>query len=89
VRKSRERVEMLDGLSELMWGRKLSKSLDDRACVKCGGEVVRFRDRESAKEYDISGWCQKCQDEFWVPPERNEPVSDEEWYAKNILPLEE
>ncbi len=36
------------------------------ACVRkpigCGGPAVVFTDELSAKEYTISGLCQKCQD---------------------------
>ena len=32
-------------------------------CVFCGAEILEFRDKLSAKEYTISGLCQKCQDD--------------------------
>jgi len=32
------------------------------APVGCGGPATEFRDALSAKEYTISGLCQKCQD---------------------------
>ena len=31
----------------------------------CGGPAVEFRDALSAKEYRISGFCQKCQDSIF------------------------
>jgi len=31
-------------------------------CSGCGGEIIGFRDRLSAKEFRISGLCQVCQD---------------------------
>jgi len=36
-------------------------------CPFCGEavEVEGFRDRRSLKEFQISGLCQKCQDEFF------------------------
>ena len=36
-----------------------------KACVKCRGDASEFKDELSAKEYTISGWCQKCQDAFF------------------------
>jgi hypothetical protein len=32
------------------------------APIGCGGPATEFRDHLSAKEYRISGLCQKCQD---------------------------
>jgi hypothetical protein len=34
----------------------------------CGGDAKEFRDERSAREYTISGLCQKCQDEVFNPP---------------------
>lgn len=31
----------------------------------CGGEATEFRDPVSTREYQISGLCQKCQDEVF------------------------
>lgn len=31
-------------------------------CPTCGGKIEGFRDKLSAKEFGISGMCQKCQD---------------------------
>lgn len=33
--------------------------------VGCGGSATEFRDALSAKEYTISGLCQKCQDKIF------------------------
>ena len=34
-------------------------------CVQCGGDATEFRDDLSAKEYTLTVWCQKCQDNFF------------------------
>ena len=37
-------------------------------CPFCGKEIdpdTEFRDEKSRKEFDISGMCQKCQDELF------------------------
>jgi len=34
-------------------------------CTKCKQSVSGFRNRESVKEYQISGMCQECQDEMF------------------------
>ncbi len=31
----------------------------------CGMPATGFRDGRSSREYRISGWCQKCQDEIF------------------------
>ena len=36
-------------------------------CRTCNGTVGPFRDSLSRREYDISGMCQKCQDEIFTP----------------------
>lgn len=43
-----------------------------RNCVFCGGFIdpQKFKDRLSEKEYQISGLCQKCQDETFKEPEK-------------------
>ena len=40
--------------------------LNQGLCVKCGAQAVgAFKDSLSAREYEISGLCQKCQDEVF------------------------
>ena len=39
-------------------------------CVRCGGNAVIFTDEKSITEYHKSGYCQRCQDWFFVEPER-------------------
>ena len=38
-------------------------------CVK---PLMRWKDALSEKEYRISGMCQSCQDEFFIPPDDEE-----------------
>jgi hypothetical protein len=38
-----------------------------RRCVWCGKPATEFRDELSAREYEISGTCQACQDEVFAP----------------------
>jgi hypothetical protein len=39
-----------------------------RACVACGGEAEIFADELSARDYNITGMCQNCQDDMYVEP---------------------
>jgi hypothetical protein len=36
-------------------------------CVICGGDAILFSDNLSETEYTISGMCQLCQDEIFIP----------------------
>ena len=33
-------------------------------CPGCGGPITGFRDSLSKREFEITGMCQKCQDEM-------------------------
>ena len=35
-------------------------------CVKCGRDASKFKDEVSIKEYLITKFCQKCQDEYYA-----------------------
>jgi len=61
--KSPEMTSFLDALSRQIHGRTRSECVENRICVACGAEVTEFRDECSAREYDLTGYCQDCQDE--------------------------
>jgi len=46
---------------------QLSTAHDSETCINCGGNATldTFTDDRSIKEYQISGLCQKCQDEVF------------------------
>lgn len=56
---------LFDTLSMRMFGRVYSKCKRDWICVSCGKEVEGFKDDLSMREYEISGFCQKCQDKVF------------------------
>ena len=43
------------------------KAVEQKKCPICGIKIsmVAFRDELSVKEYEISGICQKCQDDIF------------------------
>lgn len=41
----------------------------DKNCTWCVEPITKFKDELSATEYQISGLCQKCQDEVFDEPE--------------------
>jgi hypothetical protein len=61
--KSPEMKRLLDKISQQVYGRKRSECLESATCTSCGSEVKEFRDSLSRKDYGLSGFCQKCQDE--------------------------
>lgn len=46
-------------------GGRHSLCIEEGVCTQCSEEVVEFKDELSAREYKISGLCQKCQDKLW------------------------
>jgi len=43
-------------------GMSRSEALNNKKCVLCGKDAVKFKDDLSKKEFKISGMCQVCQD---------------------------
>jgi hypothetical protein len=41
------------------------EAIHTQNCVSCSGPAEKFEDEISAKEYRISGLCQKCQNEVF------------------------
>lgn len=62
--KSATTEELLENLSQELYGR----SRKDNCCVKCGSTKVNhedFTDKLSRKEFELTHWCQICQDEVF------------------------
>ena len=47
------------------WKMSRSEALKNKKCVKCGDNAIKFKDAPSKKEYTLTAWCQKCQDDFF------------------------
>ena len=69
VMKTQNMTVTLDNISLRNLGRARSLAIAGRSCVTCGKRADIFRDSLSVKEYNISGMCQKCQDEIFVEAE--------------------
>ncbi len=54
--------EMENLLREFLPSRK---NMDERKCVFCGVNADHFDDEISAREYEISGLCQSCQNKVF------------------------
>lgn len=55
----------VESLIKSVFGIDRVKDIAENTCTMCRAPAVEFRDALSAKEYTISGMCQKCQDRFW------------------------
>ena len=71
--------KFLDDLSDAIYGdpasgiiKSASKSIEQDICVRCNEPAVEFTDEISRREFTISGFCQKCQDWVFAPPEDEE-----------------
>lgn len=49
-----------------------------RKCASCYEDATEFKDEISAKEYNISGLCQKCQDKYFVEEQKEEFMREEQ-----------
>jgi len=60
-------TKFLDKLTEGGFGKKQSEAKQENICTTCGKPIYPkdFRNLVSIREYDITGNCQKCQDDFF------------------------
>jgi len=65
VGRSEGMQKFLDSFAEKAFGRSQTGAKEKGVCVYCGNKIKMedFKDRLSIKEYEISGLCQKCQDD--------------------------
>lgn len=55
----------LENLGMAVFGRSRELARAGNQCIKCGGLATDFRDEVSRREYNITHFCQKCQDEIF------------------------
>ena len=65
MERTKELQSFLDGFTKKAFGRSQTEANKKKICVFCGKEIKMedFKDQLSIKEYEISGLCQKCQDD--------------------------
>lgn len=51
-----------DAIAKQLFGRDPVACKASGICVTCGGDASSFKDELSAREFQISGMCQTCQD---------------------------
>ena len=62
-----EKSSEIDNLIKHLMGKDRKQTISTGGCMTCerNALLLGFRDNLSAKEYTISGMCQKCQDEVF------------------------
>lgn len=63
--KTKQITALLDDITKQVFGHTRTNSIGTDTCVRCGCIANEFKDQRSAREYKISGFCQKCQDEIF------------------------
>lgn len=74
--KSPEMNAFLNSFTRAAFGTSREECMEKGLCVTCGGKAFCFTDELSAKEYNISGMCQICQDATFVDPEEDDAERD-------------
>ena len=63
--KSKQITAFLDTFGENNFGETRTHAITQGFCLTCGQPAVEFRDDLSEREFQISGMCQDCQDNFY------------------------
>ncbi len=66
-RRTPEVMDTVDAMANEEYGMTLTSALEEGVCVDCKQkvEVGSLRDALSVREYQISGFCQSCQDKVF------------------------
>jgi len=62
----------LDGLSRGMGFTPQKEAEEKGICSRCKKPVGAFKDDISRREYNITGFCQECQDWLFAAPEEED-----------------
>ena len=62
IGRSKKIQDLLDRLTREGVGRTQKESEEKNVCTWCGKKIKGFKDDLSAREYQITGMCQQCQD---------------------------
>lgn len=69
--KGKKGLKMNEEIMKATGFEKEVKRIQQNLCPFCGEKIrmISFRDALSVKEYQISGLCQQCQDDFFEEKE--------------------
>lgn len=65
MKRTKELQKFTDDFAKKVFGKSPTECKEQKICVCCHNKTEDgdFKDDISRKEYDISGLCQKCQDD--------------------------
>ena len=69
--KATYKSDEVEGLLKALTGKDRRVIIEENGCVLCDERADQFRDELSLKEYQISGYCQPCQDEIFGTDKSN------------------
>ena len=69
IKRDKEIQDFLDYCNKISYGKTRKEADKEGVCLYCGEVLGGFKADINKKEYEISGMCQKCQDEFFNSPE--------------------
>ena len=56
---------VLDKYDSVYYSLTIKEAHELEICIDCKQPAMEFNDAESKREYEISGWCQRCQNEIF------------------------
>ena len=62
---SKKSEQMEQAIASINGGVDRRTMIDADLCTSCGGPATDFKDELSKREFTISGFCQKCQDDIF------------------------
>ena len=63
--KATEKATEIDEFITMLTGRDRKRVVALAGCIQCNDDALSFKDDLSRREYEISGLCQTCQDNFF------------------------
>lgn len=60
-----QKSKAIEDLLTAIAGISRQDAADEGVCTACRGPITGFRDDISKREYEISGFCQNCQDDVF------------------------
>lgn len=55
----------IDKYDSVQYGLTIQEAHELEICIECKQHATLFNDELSKREYEISGWCQQCQNEIF------------------------
>jgi len=68
IKRDKEIQDFLNWCNKVSYGRTQKEAEKVNICLHCGEALGGFKAEINKKEYEFSGMCQKCQDEFFNSP---------------------